>query len=65
VVYLFRHKCNYYVALLPAIFMTYICSSFVFVSDQFVGLGATPIAYILGGLLTMALTAVMCYKLRK
>ena len=65
VVYLYQQKSNYWVALIPAVFMTYICSSFVFVSNQFVGLGATPIAYILGGLLTMALTAVMCYKLRK
>ena len=63
VVYLFRHKCNYYVALLPAIFMTYICSSFVFVSNQFVGLGATPMAYLLGGVLAIAIVAIMCYKL--
>lgn len=63
VVYLFRHKCNYYVALLPAIFMTYICSSFVFVSNQFVGLGATPMAYLLGGVLALAIVAIMCYKL--
>jgi carbon starvation protein CstA len=65
VVYLFREKRNYWVAIIPAIFMTYICSSFVFVSNQFVGLGATALAYTFGGLLTMALTAVMCYKLRK
>jgi hypothetical protein len=51
------------VALLPAIFMTYICSSFVFVSNQFVGLGATPMAYLLGGVLAIAIVAIMCYKL--
>jgi carbon starvation protein CstA len=65
VVYLYREKANYWVALIPAVFMTYICSSFVFVSNQFVGLGATPLAYILGGVLTIALTALMCYKLSK
>ena len=65
VVYLYRQKSNYWVALIPALFMTYICSSFVFVSNQFVGLGATPLAYLLGGALTVALTAVMCYKLYK
>lgn len=65
VVYLYREKANYWVALIPAVFMTYICSSFVFVSNQFVGLGATPMAYILGGVLTIALTALMCYKLSK
>lgn len=65
VVYLYRQKSNYWVALIPALFMTYICSSFVFVSNQFVGLGSTPLAYLLGGALTVALTAVMCYKLYK
>ena len=65
VVYLYRQKSNYWVALIPALFKTYICSSFVFVSNQFVGLGATPLAYLLGGALTVALTAVMCYKLYK
>ena len=65
VVYLYRQKSDYWVALIPALFMTYICSSFVFVSNQFVGLGSTPLAYLLGGALTVALTAVMCYKLYK
>ena len=65
VVYLYRQKSNYWVALIPALFMTYICSSFVFVSNQFVGLGSTPLAYLLGGALTVALTVVMCYKLYK
>ena len=63
VVYLNLYKRNIWVALPPAVFMTYICSSFVFVSKQFVGLGATPMAYILGGVVTVALTAIMCYKL--
>ena len=65
VVYLHKEKRNYWVALIPALFMTYICSSFVFVSNQFVGLGATPLAYVLGGVLTAALAAVMGYKLYK
>ena len=64
VVYLFREKRNYWVAILPAIFMTYICSSFVFVSNQFVGMGATAMAYLLGGLLTLAITLYMVYALR-
>ena len=63
VVYLNLYKRNIWVALPPAVFMTYICSSFVFVSKQFVGLGATPLAYLLGGVVTVALTALMCYKL--
>ena len=64
VVYLFREKRNYWVAILPAIFMTYICSSFIFVSNQFVGMGATTVAYLLGGLLTLAITLYMVYALK-
>ena len=61
--YLRREKRNYWVALIPAVFMTYICSSFVFVSNQFVGMGATPMAYVWGGVVTMAITAYMVYGL--
>ena len=64
VVYLFREKRNYWVAILPAIFMTYICSSFIFVSNQFVGMGATTVAYLLGGLLTLVITLYMVYALK-
>jgi carbon starvation protein CstA len=63
VVYLFREQRNYWVALLPALFMTYICSSFVFVSNQFVGMGAVPMAYIWGGVVTLAISAYMVYSL--
>ncbi len=65
VVYLFREKSNYWVALIPAVFMTYICSSFVFVSNQFVGMGTTPMAYVWGGVATLVLTAVMVWHLRQ
>ena len=64
VVYLNLNKSNICVAMPPAVFMTYICSSFVFVSNQFIGMGTKPMAYIWGGVVTIALTAVMCYKLR-
>ena len=63
VVYLHKEKRNYWVALIPAVFMTYICSSFVFVSNQFIGMGATPMAYVWGGVATMVITAYMVYGL--
>ena len=47
------------VALVPAICMTYVCASFFFVSGQFVGLGATPIAYIYGGAATAVISGLM------
>lgn len=48
-----------WIALLPAVFMTYVCSSFVFVSSQFIGMGAQPMAYLCGGAATAVITAVM------
>ncbi|MBR6655757.1 MAG: carbon starvation protein A [Alistipes sp.] len=65
VVYLHREKSNYWVALIPAIFMTYICSSFVFVSNQFVGMGVVPMAYVGGGVVTIAISSYMIYSLVK
>lgn len=64
-VYLFRRKVNYWLALIPAVIMTYVCSSFLFVSNQFFGMEDRTMAYLLGGLLTLILTLVMIYKLRK
>lgn len=64
VVYLNLERRNVWVALLPAVFMTYICASFIFVSSQFVGLGATSAAYTGGGVLTILVTAAMWAKLR-
>jgi carbon starvation protein CstA len=52
-------------ALVPAIFMTYVCSSFVFVSTQFVGLGATAEAYIYGAAMTAIISGLLMAKIRK
>jgi carbon starvation protein CstA len=54
-----------FLALLPAIFMTYICSSFVFVSNQFVGLGATAQAYIYGAAMTAIISGLLMTKICK
>lgn len=65
VVYLNSERRNVWVALVPAVFMTYICASFIFVSTQFVGWGAASSSYICGGIVTAILTATMCIKLRR
>ena len=65
VVWLAREGRNVWVAVPVAVFMTYVCSSFVFVSGQFLGLGAAPAAYIGGGVLTIALTALMWLKISR
>ena len=63
VVYLHKERHNYWVAIVPAVFMTYICASFVFVSTQFVGMGAVPMAYVWGGVATIIITLLMAYKI--
>ena len=63
VVYLHKERSNYWVAFVPAVFMTYICSSFVFVSTQFVGMGAVPMAYVWGGVATIVITLLITYKI--
>ena len=65
VIYLHQEKRNYWVALIPAIFLTYICASFIFVSNQFVGMGVAPMAYICGAVLTIAITALMVYNMSR
>ena len=65
VVWAVREGRNYWVALPAAVFMTFICSTFVFVSGQFVGLGASPVAYICGSAATVLIAAFMCMKLRR
>ena len=65
VVYLKKHKRNIWVALPPAVFMTYICTSFVFVSGQFIGMQNRPLAYVLAGVVTLLITAGMWIKVQQ
>ncbi|MBR0363182.1 MAG: carbon starvation protein A, partial [Alistipes sp.] len=52
-------------ALIPALIMTYICASFVFVSNQFVGMGSVDAAYIYGGTVTAIVAGLLILKIRK
>ena len=52
-------------AMIPAVIMTYICSTFVFVSDQFVGMGSVDAAYIYGGAVTAIVAGLLILKIRK
>ena len=53
------------IALVPAVCMTYVCSSFFFVSGQFVGLGAVTEAYVYGGAVTAIIAGLMIRLIRK
>lgn len=52
-------------AIVPALIMTYICASFVFVSDQFLGMGGCDAAYIYGGAVTAIVAGLLILKIRK
>ena len=64
-VYLYRRKANYLLAFVPAVLMTYVCASFLFVSGQFFGMENRIVAYLLGGVLTLLITLIMIHLLRK
>lgn len=64
-VYLYRRKANYLLAFVPAVLMTYVCASFLFVSGQFFGMENRIAAYLLGGVLTLLITLIMIHLLRK
>ncbi|MDE6046635.1 MAG: carbon starvation protein A, partial [Alistipes sp.] len=65
VVWLARRHANRWVALVPALFMTYVCASFLFVSEQFFGLENRWAAYLSGGAVTLAVLVVMILKMRR
>ena len=64
--WLMRRRSRFVVlALIPALIMTYICSSFVLVSNQFVGMGGVDAAYIYGGAVTAIIAGLLMIKIRK
>ena len=65
VVYMARRKANRWIVILPAMFMTFVCGSFVFISGQFIGMSNHAAAYGLGIVVMLAITAIMMKKLKK
>ena len=63
--YLAQHKKPYIIALLPALLMTYICASYIFISPMMFGMENRAMAYIFGGVLTIIITALVSIKLKK
>ena len=51
-----------WISLVPALVMTYVCSSFIFVSPLMCGMSNRLVDYLLGGLLTLAISAFMLHK---
>ena len=63
-VYLAKHRKPVAIGLLPAMFMTYVCSSYIFISPMMLGLTNRTCAYILGGVLTMFVSVLVIMKIR-
>ena len=64
--WLYRRRSRFsFIALIPALFMTYVCVSFVFISEQFVGLGVCDAAYVYGGAATAIIAGLAMIKIRR
>ncbi len=64
-VYLYRHGKFFYISLVPAIFMTAVCSTYILMSPEGLGLSATlgyPIGAIFTALLSIVSIVYMCKK---
>ena len=64
-VYLFRIRKPIVIAALPALIMTYVCSSYIFISPMMCGMENRALAYILGGVLTLIIAVAVHFKARK
>lgn len=53
------------ISLLPALVMTYVCSSYIFISPMMCGMENRTLAYILGGVLTLIVAVAVHFKARK
>ena len=61
-VYLFREKKPVLIGMLPALIMTYVCSSYIFISPMMFGMENRALAYVLGGVLTLIISAAVHFR---
>ncbi len=61
-VWLHHNGRNIWIALVPAVIMTYVCSSYIFISPLMCGMSNSLVAYLLGGVLTLAISVFMLKK---
>lgn len=64
-VYLFREKKPVLIGMLPALIMTYVCSSYIFISPMMCGMENRALAYVLGGVLTLIISAAVHFRARR
>ena len=54
--YLSRKNKPFVIGAIPAMIMTYVCSSYIFISPMMFGMENRLLAYLLGGALTLVIT---------
>ncbi len=64
-VYLYKQNKPLVIGALPALVMTYVCSSYIFISPMMCGMENRMLAYILGGVLTLAIAVAVHIKARR
>lgn len=64
-VYLFRIKKPVVIGAVPALIMTYVCTSYIFISPMMCGMENRVMAYLLGGVLTVVVAVVVFIKARR
>lgn len=64
-VYLYRKGKPVAIGALPALVMTYVCSSYIFVSPMMCGMENRALAYTLGGVLTTVITLMVVFKIKR
>ena len=65
VAYFARQRRGLMVGLIPALIMTYVCASYIFVSPLMFGMQHRTAAYVLGGVVTLAILVAMIFKVRR
>lgn len=63
-VYLYRHGKFFYISLVPAIFMTAVCSTYILIAPEGLGLSAS-LGYPIGAIFTVLLSTVTIIYMRK
>ena len=64
-VYLAKHRKPIVIGFVPALFMTYVCSSYIFISPMMVGLENRVVAYVLGCVLSVLIGVAILFQFRK
>ncbi|MBE6297757.1 MAG: carbon starvation protein A [Bacteroidales bacterium] len=64
-VYLYRKGKPVAIGALPALVMTYVCSSYIFVSPMMCGMENRALAYVLGGVLTIIIALMLVFKIKR